>query len=82
MRISYGDISFHFEHYHYFETITRTRINFNFQAFTHLRNKARFFDEVKYKQNRKQKILFFYNLKIIIASRYQNFNIILFFQYR
>ena len=61
MRI--GDISFHFEHipilkqlphfnygiYPGFETITRTRINFNFQAFTHLRSKARFFDKVKYK---------------------------------
>ena len=38
-----------------FETITAIHINVNFQAFTHLRNKTRFFDKVKYKQNRKQK---------------------------
>ena len=38
-----------------FETITRIHINVNFQAFTHLRNKTRFFYKVKYKQNyRKQ----------------------------
>ena len=46
-----------------FETINRIHINVNFQAFQHLSNETRFFDKVKYKQNRKQKILFFYNLK-------------------
>ena len=47
-----------------FETINRIHINVNFQAFQHLSNLSkRFFDKVKYKQNRKQKILFFYNLK-------------------
>ena len=62
-----------------FETITGIHINVNFQAFTHLRNKTRFFDKVKYKQNRKQKVLVFYNLKIILASRNQN--LILFCSY-
>ena len=36
-----------------FETITGIHINVNFPVYTHLRNKARFFDKVKYKQNRK-----------------------------
>ena len=50
-----------------FQTITRKNNNVYFQAFTlHLRNKTRFFDKVKYKQN----------LKIIILVRNQNINII------
>ena len=44
-----------------------------FYTFSHLRNKTRIFDKVKYKQ----KILFFYNLKIIKASGNKNLNIIL-----
>ena len=36
-----------------FETITGIHINVNFQVFSHLRNKTRFFDKVKYKQNKK-----------------------------
>ena len=36
-----------------FETITRIHIYVNFQAFTHLCHKTRFFEKVKYKQNRK-----------------------------
>ena len=40
-----------FRTYPGFETITDIRINVNFQAFTHLRNKTRLFDMVKYKQN-------------------------------
>ena len=40
-----------FETYPDFETITRIHINVNFQVFTHLRHKTRFFDKVKYKQN-------------------------------
>ena len=50
-----------------FETITRIHINVNFLAFTHLRNKTRIFDKVKLKQNRKQKILFFFSSKIIVT---------------
>jgi len=34
-----------------FETITGIHINVNFQAFMHLRNKARFFDEALRNQN-------------------------------
>ena len=34
-----------------FKTITGIHINVNFQVFTHLRNKTRLFDKVKYKQN-------------------------------
>ena len=49
--------------------------------FRHLRNKTRFL--IKYKKYRKQThILFFYHLKIIMALRNQNINIILFLQYR
>ena len=36
-----------------FETITGIHIKVNFQAFSYLRNKTKFFDTVKYKQNRK-----------------------------
>ena len=39
--------------YPVFETNTRIHIHVNFQTFSHIRNKARFFDNVKYKQNRK-----------------------------
>ena len=53
-----------FKTYSGFETITRIH---NLQAFTHLRNKTRFFDKGKLKQNRKQKILFFFSLKILIV---------------
>ena len=42
-----------FEKYPRVETITRIHINVNIKAFAHLRNKTRFFDKVKYKQNRK-----------------------------
>ena len=42
-----------------FKTITAIRINVNVYAFTHLRNKTRFFDKVETKKNKN--ILFFYN---------------------
>ena len=52
-----------FRTYPGFETITRIHINVNFQAFTHLRNKTRFFDKVKYKQKKlKHALLLFKKL--------------------
>jgi len=46
-----------------FMGITRIHINVKFHAFSHLRNKTRFFERVKYNQNIEQKIQIFYNLK-------------------
>ena len=59
--------------YRGFETINGIHINVDFQVFTHLWNKTRFFDKVKYvnKIENKNK-LFYYDLKIITALRNQN----------
>ena len=60
-----------------FETITRIHINVNFQTFTHLRNKTRFFDKTKRKI---KTYCSFNNLITIKAVRNQIINIVLFLQ--
>ena len=44
-----------FRNISYFDTNTRIHININSQEFTHLRNKTRLFEKVKYEQNRIKK---------------------------
>jgi len=51
-----------------FETITGIHITVNFQVFTHLRNRTRLFDKVKYKQNKK-------NYSFIIKKSLQHLEI-------